>query len=42
MLALVRFTHFLCRIPDNGGAGGPIGEPVLCSGKIDRKSAGIM
>jgi len=32
VLAQVRFTHFLCRIPDKGGADVPIGEPMLCSG----------
>ena len=29
----MRFTQFLCRIPNKGGADGPIGKPALCSGK---------
>jgi len=33
VLAQLRVTQFLCRIPNKGGADGPIGKPALCSGK---------
>ena len=33
VLARVRVTQFLCRIPDKGGAHFQIGNPALCSGK---------
>jgi hypothetical protein len=38
VLAQVRFTQFLCRIPDIGGAYVSIGGPVLCSGKTNKNT----
>jgi hypothetical protein len=41
VLAQLRVTQFLCRIPNKGGAYVPIGKAALCSGK-SRKKTGRM